>query len=78
MPRRRQREPRRAELPASGLLDWTSSAHWSSEERPCRYCGGGTHLRDSARKPAHKTCAEDALRQQAADAAAAYHSTRLA
>ncbi|MDN3056910.1 hypothetical protein PH213_20615 [Streptomyces sp. SRF1] len=78
MPRRRPREPRRAELPASGLLDWTSSTHWSHTPRPCRYCGRETNLRDSARKPAHKTCAEEALRQQAADAAEAYEAARLA
>jgi hypothetical protein len=56
----------------SGLLDWTDSRHWSRELKPCRYCGRPTHLRDSRGKPAEKTCAEEALRQQAADAADAY------
>lgn len=63
--------------PVTGVLDWRSSAHWAAEERPCRYCQIGTHLRDSARKPAHKTCAEEALRRQAAEAAAAYQNARL-
>lgn len=55
------------------LLDWRDPAHWSWDAEPCRYCAGPTHLRDSKRKPAHKTCAEQALAQQAADTAAAYH-----
>lgn len=71
-PRRRRRPD-----PPAGLLDWTSSQHWSQQARPCRYCGRPTQLRDSSRKPAHKVCAEDALRQQAADAAAAYENERL-
>lgn len=54
------------------LLDWTDRAHWSWESLPCRYCGQPTQLRDSKNKPAHKTCAEDALAQQAAEAADAY------
>lgn len=53
-------------------LDWRDSAHWSPRERPCRYCGWPTHLRDGERRPAHKTCAETALDRQAADAAEAY------
>lgn len=73
MPPQRRR-PQRAELPPSGCLDWCSSAHWSDVQQPCRYCGDLTNLRDSSRKPAHKTCAEDALRQQAADA---YRNARL-
>lgn len=59
------------------LLDWHSSEHWSQHLRPCRYCGQPTNLRDSKRKPAHKTCAETALAQQAADAADAYQAGRL-
>ncbi|MCZ4514529.1 hypothetical protein O3Q52_41645 [Streptomyces sp. ActVer] len=54
------------------LLDWRHSSHWSWTPKPCRYCGKDTQLRDSKRKPAHKSCAEDALAQQAADAADAY------
>lgn len=55
------------------LLDWTNrDQHWSWEERPCRYCGRPTNLRDSKRKPAHKVCAEEALTRQAAEAAEAY------
>lgn len=60
------------------LLDWRDSSHWSRTEKPCRYCGTPTYLRDSKRSPAHKTCAEAALAQQAADAAEAYNAERLA
>jgi hypothetical protein len=56
------------------LLDWRdTSVHWSHVEKPCRYCGFPTHLRDSKGSPAHKVCAEDALAIQAAEAADAYH-----
>ena len=55
------------------LLDWRDSSHWSDRQLPCRYCGFPTNLRDSRMKPAHKTCAEDALTTQARDAQAAYH-----
>lgn len=74
-PRRRQR--RRPDPPPSGLLNWTASTHWSERSRPCRYCGRPTQLRDSYRKPAHKTCAEAAIAEQIADQAAAYHNERL-
>ncbi|PVE04627.1 hypothetical protein Y717_10555 [Streptomyces scopuliridis RB72] len=63
--------------PPPGLLDWRDNSHWSTRERPCRYCGFGTHLRDSRRKPAHKVCAEFALAQQVADAAEAYGKDTL-
>ncbi|MGW6455000.1 hypothetical protein ACWF94_03595 [Streptomyces sp. NPDC055078] len=59
--------------PPGGLLDWRHPDHWSWTAKQCRYCPGLTHLRDSKRKPAHKVCAEQALAQQAADAADAYH-----
>lgn len=69
--RRRRRAP--PTVPEGGLLDWTHSSHWDySGPRPCRYCGFDTQLRDSKGKPAHKTCAEEALLIQAAEAAAAY------
>lgn len=55
------------------LLDWSDRSHWSHQQKPCRYCGGLTNLRDSKRSPAHKRCAEAALAQQAAEAADAYH-----
>ncbi len=54
------------------LLDWRDSSHWSWEQLPCRYCGSPTHLRDSRGKPADKVCAEQALADQAAEAADAY------
>ncbi|MEU6649474.1 hypothetical protein ABZ904_08505 [Streptomyces sp. NPDC046900] len=65
---------RRPDYVPGTLLDWTNgSVHWDYDgPRPCRYCGVPTQLRDSQRKHAHKTCAEDALTQQAAEAAAAY------
>lgn len=63
--------------PPTGLLDWRDSSHWSSTPRPCRYCGKPTQLRDSKRSPAHKTCAENALQQQAAEAADAYQTGQL-
>lgn len=72
--------PRRRAPPKpspGGLLDWRDASHWSWTEKPCRYCGGLTHLRDSKRSPAHKSCAEEALAQQAADAAEAYENDRL-
>lgn len=77
MPARPRRSPRHVKIPPSGLLDWTSSAHWSKHQLPCRYCGEMTNLRDSRRKPAHKTCAEGALSQQAAEAAEVYQNGTL-
>ncbi|NUR64377.1 MAG: hypothetical protein HOQ47_01340 [Streptomyces sp.] len=71
--RRRRRAPPEREYVPGTLLDWRSSSHWSWEQLPCRYCGVDTNLRDSKGKPAHKTCAEDALATQAAEAADAYH-----
>lgn len=63
--------------PKRVFLDWSDPSHWSWTKKPCRYCGGPTPLRDSKRKPAHKTCAEDALEVQAAEAADAYQTGRL-
>lgn len=77
MPARPRRRQRRTELPPGGVLDWSSSAHWSPQQLPCRYCGGETNLRDSSRNAAHKTCAENALSQQAAEAAEAYQNGTL-
>lgn len=71
--RKRRRAPP-PPLPPGGVLDWRdTSVHWSSRQRPCRYCGFPTNLRDSKRSPAHKVCAEDAIATQAAEAAEAYH-----
>lgn len=69
-----------SDVPPAGepvLLDWRDSAHWSHTEKPCRYCGEPTQLRDSKHKPAHKTCAEQALATQAVENAAAYQIGRL-
>ncbi|MFZ3556438.1 MULTISPECIES: hypothetical protein [unclassified Streptomyces] len=73
--RRRRRAP--PALPPGGLLDWRDSSHWSWTPKPCRYCGEPTRLRDSKGKPAHKVCAEQALAQQAAEAADAYQNGTL-
>ncbi|MFC9341416.1 hypothetical protein ACFT0G_25305 [Streptomyces sp. NPDC057020] len=72
--RRRQLRP---DPPPTGFLDWTASRHWAQQTRPCRYCGGLTHLRDGSRKAAHKTCAEDAIQEQIQESAAAYENERL-
>lgn len=56
------------------VLDWSGREHSSSTAKQCRYCPGLTYLRDSKGKPAHKVCAENALMQQAAEAADAYHN----
>lgn len=73
--RRRRAPPPEPEYRPGQLLNWNNSAHWDYEQaRPCRYCGGDTHLRDSKKAPAHKVCAEAALAQQAADTAAAYQN----
>ncbi|MBL1107379.1 hypothetical protein JK361_22695 [Streptomyces sp. 5-8] len=72
--RRGRRAPPEPEYVPGTLLDWRDSSHWSATEQPCRYCGFPTHLRDSRMKPAHKVCAEFALTQQAAEAAAAYRT----
>ncbi len=69
--RQRRRAPPKEYVPGT-LLDWRESCHWSERQLPCRYCGFPTNLRDSRMKPAHKTCAEDALTLQAAEAADAY------
>lgn len=81
MPARGRRHRRAAPTPrAAGrpvVLDWRGPEHWSWTDMPCRYCGFDTPLRDSKGKPAHKTCAEDALVIQAAEAADAYEKERL-
>jgi hypothetical protein len=59
------------------LLDWREPEHWSWTPKPCRYCNRPSHLRDSKHKPAHKICAEQALAQQAAEAADAYQIGQL-
>ena len=59
------------------LLDWGDSSHWAATDLPCRYCARPTRLRDSKRKPAHKSCAEAALQQQADEAADAYRADTL-
>ncbi|MFH8792249.1 hypothetical protein [Streptomyces sp. NPDC017941] len=72
--RRRRAPPEREYVPGT-LLDWTDSRHWDYDgPRPCRYCDIPTRLRDSHGSHAHKTCAEDALARQAAEAADAYQN----
>lgn len=72
--RRRRAPPEPVYVPGQ-LLDWRDSdVHWSNRQLPCRYCGFPTNLRDSKHKPAHKTCAEEALAIQAAEAADAYQN----
>lgn len=71
------RRPKAKPPQPGGLLDWGDSSHWSREAKPCRYCGRPTHLRDSSRSPADKVCAEQALAQQATEAAAAYQNGQL-
>lgn len=70
--RQRRRAPPEPAYTPGSLLDWRDSSHWGWDPLPCRYCGRPTHLRDSKNKPADKTCAEEALARQAADAADAY------
>jgi len=72
--RKRRRAPPKPDYVPGTLLNWNDSSHWDyTGPRPCRWCGQPTQLRDSKRKPAHKTCAEEALARQAAEAADAYH-----
>lgn len=73
---RRSRKPRKPQAPPTGVLDWTDG-HWSSKEKPCRYCKRLTRLRDSKDKPAHKVCAEAAIAEQIAEEAAAYENERF-
>jgi hypothetical protein len=74
----RKRRPPQPDYRPGQVLDWTSSSHWDySGPSPCRYCGADTHLRDSHGKPADKVCAEKALDQQHAEAAAAYGGQTL-
>jgi hypothetical protein len=49
------------------LLNWRHSSHWSWDAKPCRHCGGLTHLRTVKGWPAHKVCAEAVLAAQAAE-----------
>lgn len=72
--RRRAPPPPPAYVPGT-LLNWNDSRHWDYDRAlPCRYCGFPTQLLDSGRHHAHKTCAEDALSLQAAEAADAYQN----
>lgn len=80
MPPRRSRPTLRPpEIPAGGsggLLDWRGLAHWSENRAQCRYCPGMTHLRDSAGRPAHKVCAEEAARQWVEEQSERYENER--
>ncbi|MFE2412455.1 bifunctional DNA primase/polymerase [Kitasatospora sp. NPDC059408] len=40
-------------------LDWHDARHFDrTGDRPCRWCGRPTPLRDAQRRPSHKVCAE--------------------
>ena len=71
-PRKRPRQPQAPAYRPGMLLNWSGAGHWSWTEKPCRWCGGLTYLRDGKRHPSHKVCAELAIAEQAADAAEAY------
>ncbi|MEE1788960.1 hypothetical protein PUR71_39580 [Streptomyces sp. SP17BM10] len=44
------------------FLDWHDARHFDrTGDRPCRWCGRPTPLRDDQRRPSHKVCAENAL-----------------
>ena len=74
---RKRRAPQPEYRPGM-LLDWSSSRHWNYDgPQHCRYCGQHAFLLDSAGHPAHKVCAENALAEQAAEAAAAYAGQTL-
>jgi hypothetical protein len=73
--RKRRRAPPEPEYKPGTLLNWNDSRHWNYDgPQDCRYCETPTQLRDSHGKAAHKTCAEDALARQAAEAADAYQN----
>lgn len=73
--RKGRRAPPEPAYTPGQLLDWTDTSHWDySGPQPCRYCGLPTQLRDSKGSHAHKTCAEDALARQHAEAADAYQN----
>jgi hypothetical protein len=50
-----------AALTARVFLDWRAPQHWGRDERRCRRCGLGTHLRDESGRPCHKSCAEQEI-----------------
>jgi hypothetical protein len=44
------------------VLDWNDGQHWNGgKQAPCIHCGRPALLRDDARRPAHKVCAQSAL-----------------
>ena len=40
------------------VYNWNDRVHAASSERPCRWCGASTILRDYFGEPSHKLCAE--------------------
>lgn len=44
-------------------LDWRDPKHWSPRRARCQHCEKPTWLRDDHGIPAHKVCAEEALRR---------------
>lgn len=44
-------------------LDWRNASHWGGgKKRLCQYCGKPSLLLDEGGQPAHKVCADAALR----------------
>lgn len=76
-PPARPHQPQPAASQGPVYLNWKHPKHSASTEKPCRYCGKPTYLRDSKRSPAHKVCAEQSLAQQAVDAVDAYEREHL-
>lgn len=77
-PRTRQKRSAIPEFHEGQLLNWSSSRHWNYDgPQPCRYCGQDAFLLDSHQHPSHKVCAESALAEQAAGAAATYAGQTL-
>lgn len=52
-----------------GLLDWRDARHFDAwQDRPCALCDKPTPMRSHAGEPVHKTCAEDWIAANPAEA----------
>jgi len=58
-------------------LDWSGSEHWSPRRQPCYLCGAPTNLRNTAGRPAHKSCVERALARIRHERATGQNRARL-